>query len=394
MKWLVLLFLSAPVFAFNSLDYGIDRLASAEVAQILHGKKLAALTHAAGRDSSGAHLIDLLFHKFTLTKIFAPEHGLRSLQDDWVDDGTDEATGLPVISLYKHGATDPKPEDLLGLDGIVIDLQDVGVRYYTYFSTIAKLMPLCASMNIEMIILDRPNLLGGTIIEGKTLDENLEGNFIGYYTIPTRHGMTLGELAHLYNQEKKLKAKLTIVKSLGWQRENLLKSNRPWIPSSPALTTLKQVGLYAMWGSLENFNLAVGRGKTNELAFHVLGAPWISIEESKKLSDELNMLKISNVKFSPYTWTVTRDLYNGKMVNGVMIFWNGEEVRSDELTYKVASTLKKLFRDRLTAPKPVAFGSFTMVDAMLNGTSWDIYGEMINREVEQFKLRRAKYLLY
>lgn len=394
MKWLLLLFLSAPAFA---LEYGIDRLSSTsdnEATQILHGKKLAALTHAAGKDKNGNHLIDLLHKNFSLVKIFAPEHGLRSLQDDWVDDGTDETTGLPVISLYKNGATSANPQDLMGLDAIVVDLQDVGVRYYTYFSTIAKLMPLCASMNIEMIILDRPNLLGGKIIEGKTLDENLTGNFIGYYNIPTRHGMTLGELAHLYNQEKQIKTNLTVIKALGWKRENLLKSERTWIPSSPALTTLQQVGLYALWGSLENFNLAVGRGKTNELAFRVLGAPWITLEESHKLAVELNNLKINHIKFSPFTWTVTRDLYNGNVAKGVMIDWDGEEVRTDELTYKVTSVLKKLFKDRLSTPKPIAFGSQSMIDSMLSGIFWNTYQEVIDREIEQFKIRREKYLLY
>lgn len=394
MKMLLFFLLSWPVFA---LDYGIDRLTKNndfEVVQLLQNKKLAVLTHTAGRAQTGEHLIDLLFSKYLLTKIFSPEHGLRSLQDDWVDDGIDEATGIPVISLYKNGATDPKPQDLLGLDAVVIDLQDVGVRYYTYFSTIAKMMTICSSMNIEVIILDRPNLLGGIIVEGKTLDENLAGSFIGYYTVPTRHGMTLGELALMFNQEKKLETKLSVVKVLGWQRENLLTSTRLWIPSSPALTTLEQVGLYGMWGALENFNLAVGRGKTNELAFRIFGAPWITEDESTKLAAELNHLKINHIYFSAFSWTVTRDLYLGKVANGIKIEWDGKEVRSDELTYKVAQTIKNKFKDRLTTPKPIAFGSQTMINAILNGTTWDNYSSIINAEIGQFKVRRTPYLLY
>lgn len=391
MKFFLLLLLSFPAFA---LDYAIDRLGEPEVAQLLQGKKLAALTHSAGRNKVGTHLIDLLYRNFALTKIFAPEHGLRSLQDDWIDDGVDDTTGLPVISLYKHGATDPKPEDLIGLDAIVIDLQDVGVRYYTYFSTIAKLMQVCSSLNIEIIILDRPNLLGGTIVEGKILDEILAGNFIGYYTIPTRHGMTLGELANMFNQEKKLGAKLSIIRATGWQRESLLQSNRPWTPSSPALTELYQVGMYALLGALENFNLAVGRGKTNELAFRVLGAPWITQNESIKLAAELNKLGFNHITFSPFSWTVTRDLYLGKVVNGVKINWDSEEVRTDEFTYKVASVFAKMFKDRLTPPAPVAFGSQSMVNAMMNGISWDNFSLLINADIENFKTRRKTFLLY
>lgn len=157
-----------------ALDYGIDRLSEETVAAKLSGKNLAVLTHAAGKNKLGLHLIDSLNQNFTLKKIFAPEHGLHTMA-----------------------------EDLKGIDAIVIDLQDVGVRYYNYFSTIAEVMKATASLNVEVIILDRPNLLGGLIMEGKVLDSSLAGSFTAYHTVPTRHGMTLGELALLINAEKK-----------------------------------------------------------------------------------------------------------------------------------------------------------------------------------------------
>ena len=150
------LFLSFSAFGLN---YGIDRLDESGFAHYFEGKNLAVLTHAAAKSKSGIHLIDHLHQKFVLKKIFAPEHGLRTMADDWVDDGIDEATGLPVISLYKHGSRAPRPQDLNGIDAIVVDLQDVGVRYYTYFSTIAEVMKTCAPLKIEVILLDRPNLL-------------------------------------------------------------------------------------------------------------------------------------------------------------------------------------------------------------------------------------------
>lgn len=379
------------------MEFGIDRLGEAPVANILSGKNLAVLTHAAGKAKDGTHLIDSLNKNYTLKKIFAPEHGLRTMADDWVEDGNDEATGLPVISLYKRGSKAPKPEDLKGIDAIVIDLQDVGVRYYTYFSTIAEVMKVCATLNVEVFILDRPNLLGGLLVEGKVLDAALTGGFASYYTVPTRHGMTLGELAHMFNVEKKLGAKLTVVTASGWARENMLTTlDRPWLAPSPALVDIDQVGLYAMWGALEDFNISVGRGLTNELAFKVLGAPWITKEESQTLAARLNALNFSQVKFKSYSWKVTRAIHVGKIANGVMIEWNGKEVRTDEFVYKVSSILVKMFKDRLniSSMSPGAYGSQTMVDAIKTAKPWESYKSVIDADLEKFQTRRQEFLLY
>jgi uncharacterized protein YbbC (DUF1343 family) len=397
MKTLLTLVLCLMSFSVMALDYGIDRLDESEVAQKFVGKNLAVLTHAAGKSKDGTHLIDFLHQKFTLKKIFAPEHGLRTMADDWVEDGIDEATGLPVISLYKRGSKAPKPEDLKGIDAIVIDLQDVGVRYYTYFSTIAEVMKAVAPLNVEVILLDRPNLLGGMLMEGKVLDANLAGSFTAYHTVPTRHGMTLGELALMINAEKKMGTKLTVIPASGWTRENLLSNtDRPWLAPSPALVDISQVGLYALWGTLENFNLAVGRGIKNEMAFRVLGAPWITIEESNKLADALNAMNFKGATFRPYSWKATRATYEGKMVNGVVLEWDGSEIRTDEFTYKVASLLVKLFKDRLNVANMSAasYGSSTMVNAIKTQVPWETYSSVIDTDLQNFKIRRKPYLLY
>lgn len=390
----LLLILSLNALAY---EYGIDRLEEKSVADLLSGKNLAVLTNAAGVSKNGTHLIDTLFKNYTLTKIFAPEHGLRTMADDWVDDGKDAATGLPIISLYKRGATAPKPEDLKGIDAVVVDLQDVGVRYYTYFSSIAQVMKALAPLKIELILLDRPNLLGGQIVEGKVLDPSLAGSFTAYHTVPTRHGMTLGELALMINQEQKIGTKLTVIETSGWERENLLQNlDRPWLAPSPALTDISQVGLYAIWGTLENFNLAVGRGVTNEDAFRVIGAPWITTAEAKTLSKELNALGFEGASFTPETWTAYRATYQGKVVNGVRLTWSGEEIRTDEFTYKVASVLVRLFKGRLNVDKmsPSSYGSQTMVDAIRTLKPWETYQKVIDGELEKFMTRRAPFLLY
>lgn len=397
MKILIAALLIFISFTALALDYGIDRLDEAEIAQKFEGKNLAVLTHAAAKSKDGIHLIDFLHQKFALKKIFAPEHGLRTMADDWVEDGTDEATGLPVISLYKRGSKAPKPEDLKGIDAIVIDLQDVGVRYYTYFSTIAEVMKATAPLKIEVILLDRPNLLGGLIMEGKVLDASLAGSFTAYHTVPTRHGMTLGELALMVNAEKNFGSKLTVIPANGWNRESLLNNmDRPWLAPSPALVDINQVGLYAMWGTLENFNLAVGRGTTNEFAFRVVGAPFITKAESEKLAHELNALGFVGAVFMPYSWKVTRATHAGKLANGVILEWSGEEIRTDEFTYKVASVLVKLFKDRLnlTQMSPASYGSQSMVDAIRSLKSWESYRTVIDSEISKFHTRRLPYLIY
>ena len=151
-----------------------------------------------------------------------------------------------------------------------------------------------------------------------------------------------------------------------------------------------------MWGALEQFNLAVGRGKKNELAFRVLGAPWITTAESQSLALHLNELGLTGVSFKPYSWTVTRDLYLGKIANGVILEWSGVELRSDELTYKVASVLMKLFKDRLipNSTATLALGSQSMLDAIKSFRAWDDYRVVIDSELEKFKLRRKPFLLY
>ena len=384
-------------FSAFGLEYGIDRLSDPEIRQKLQGKALAVLTHAAGKDKNSNHLIDLLHQQYSLKKIFAPEHGLRTMEDDWVGDGTDEATGLPVISLYKRSSKGPTPQDLQGIEAIVIDLQDVGVRYYTYFSTIAEVMKAAAPLNVEIVLLDRPNLIGGNVVEGKVLDANLAGSFTAYHTVPTRHGMTLGELAQMINAEKKMNVKLTVVPAKDWNRENLIFANeRNWIAPSPALVSIDQVGLYAIWGTLENFNLAVGRGKTNEMAFRVLGAPWITAEESILLAKALNDLGFQGASFAPYSWTVTRATYAGKVVNGIKMEWDGTEIRTDEFTYKVSSLLVKMFKGRINADQmsPASYGSLTMVNAIRKGVSWEDFGKTIDEELKLFSERRKPFLLY
>jgi uncharacterized protein YbbC (DUF1343 family) len=188
-----------------------------------------------------------------------------------------------------------------------------------------------------------------------------------------------------------------VIPASDWARQKLINElNRSWIAPSPALIEIEQVGLYAIWGTLENFNLAIGRGQTNELAFKVIGAPWITNEESIALASELNNLGFSKIQFTPFSWTVTRALYTGQVARGVKLDWTGEEVRTDEFTYKVSSTLIKLFKNRLNIENmsPRSYGSVSMVNAIKNGTDWDAYKKEIESDLEKFKERRKPFLIY
>jgi uncharacterized protein YbbC (DUF1343 family) len=391
-------FLALSAFSY---EYGIDQIEESSVVEKLQDKRLAVLAHAASVDRQGNHLIDLLYPRYDLRKIFVPEHGLRSINDGWIQDGSDEKTGLPILSLYQEKSRAPKPEDLANIDAIVMDLQDVGVRYYTYFSTVAEFIKVATSLNKEVILLDRPNPVGGDRVEGEVLSSELRGKFISYYDVPTRHGMTLGELSKMFVTESGLNTRLSVIPVRGWKRESLVGvADRPWIPSSPALLTLEQVYLYTLWGSLEHFNLAVGRGKTNELAFRVIAAPWITRKEASEMAASLNSIGWKGITFMPYTFTATRDIYLGQKVNGIVIALGKgyEEQRSDEFTYEISRFLKNRFAlgDRLVFSKFASnyYGSEQFVEAIQNSVSWKDYSQKIDQGIFEFSERRKSFLLY
>ena len=383
-----------------ALDYGIDRLDDVSVHTELAGKRLAVLAHAASVDREGRHLIDLLRSKHPLVKIFTPEHGLRSLEDGFVDDGVDPGSGLPVISLYKKSGRAPRPEDLFDVDVIVMDLQDVGMRYYTYFSTLAEFMRVAASLGKTVILLDRPNPIGGERVEGSVLDPALAGNFIAFHTVPTRHGMTLGELALLYLTEARIRLSLRVVPVTGWKRDFFGPDfGRMWRASSPALPDIEQVELYALIGALEQFNLSVGRGITQESAFRVFGAPWITEAESISLARDLNAIGLSGLRFWPHRQRVTRAIYEGQEICGVRLELIGspsDRVRSDEALYRIGAILLERFPGRLIFGKyaDLYFGNSAWRAAWSEKQSWERFSAALVRESEEFKTRRSPFLLY
>jgi uncharacterized protein YbbC (DUF1343 family) len=290
---ILLLLQAAPV------KTGLDVLAR-DGFKPLQGKRVGLVTNHTGRDSNGTATIDLLAAAkgVTLAALFSPEHGIRGEADSKVSSGRDAKTGLPIHSLYGK-TTKPTAEMLKDLDVLVYDIQDVGARFYTYITTLALVMEAAKENDKAIIILDRPNPIGGEAVEGPVLEDALRGDFIGYFPIPMRHGMTIGELATLYNTEFKIDCRLEVAKMEGWKRSMYFDdTGLTWIHPSPNMRSLAAANSYPGLGALEATSLSVGRGTGR--AFVLYGAPWI---DGKKLCDELNSRGLGGVRFKPATFT-------------------------------------------------------------------------------------------
>lgn len=251
----------------------------------IKGKKVGLVTNHSGINQRGEHILDLMHASpnVELVAIFTPEHGIRGTEDRHVGSDTDEATGLPIHSLY--GKTrKPTDEMLEGIDVLVYDIQDIGARFYTYISTLGLCMEAAAEHGIKIYVLDRPNPLGGTKFDGPIQDDDLVGKFTSFRPMPTTHGMTVGEIALLFNGPYGIGSKLEVVKCEGWQRDMLFdETGLPWVNPSPNMRSVNEEILYTMVAQTEaNKDLSVGRG--TDRPFEYLGAPWV---DGEKLTAEL-----------------------------------------------------------------------------------------------------------
>jgi uncharacterized protein YbbC (DUF1343 family) len=384
---------------------GIEGLRQPEVVQELRGLRLGVIAHQASRTRDGRHLVDLLRGELglDLRLIFAPEHGLRTLEDDWGRDGIDPETGIPVFSLYTPARRAPEPAHWEKLDVLLVDLQDVGLRYYTYPTTLALAMRSAAAAGKPVWVLDRPNPLGGERVEGLVLDRALSGRFASYFPIPTRHGLTLGELGRLFKGYFGIPADLRVIPMLGWSRASLWsETGLDWPVPSPALTRFEQALFYAITGPLETYNLAVGRGQTNELAFQVLGAPWITRQQSRRLVSSLSALKLPGLRFEAWEWKVNRAVYAGQTARGVRLAFVGESIeafsRIDtlEASLRILKTLSSVLGSQLKSgtASAAAFGSSAVLRGLGAGTPVETILAESREPLELFRRDRVPYLFY
>jgi uncharacterized protein YbbC (DUF1343 family) len=383
-----------PPMASSPTSAGIDVL-RADGFALLKGKRIGLVTNHTGRARDGATTIDLLHNSaaangHTLVALFSPEHGIRGILDANVPSTTDEKTGLRIHSLY--GDT-RRPTDamLQGIDTLMIDLQDIGARFYTYMTTMAYVMEEAAKRKIPVVVLDRPNPIGGSHLEGPTLDASAFG-FTGYFPMPIRHGMTLGELAKLFNAENGIGADLTVVALRNWRRDQWFDhTGLPWINPSPNMRNLLQATLYPGVGAFEGTNLSVGRG--TDTPFEQLGAPWI---DGVQLSDALNARWIPGVSFYPVRFTPASSKYAKEECQGVfMIVTDRLALRPVRVGVEIAAMLHKLYGATFELDAAARlFGSKDSLARIRAGESPEAIASSWAADEARWRVIRAKYLLY
>jgi uncharacterized protein YbbC (DUF1343 family)/CubicO group peptidase (beta-lactamase class C family) len=380
-----------PSSSNHNVQTGIDVL-SAENYASLKGLRIGLITNHSGVDSSGRRTLDLLYNAkdITLSAVFSPEHGLNGTEDNKIASAAESVTGLPVYSLYGD-ALRPTPRMLDGLDALVFDIQDAGVRFYTYISTMGYAMEAAAKKGIAFYVLDRPNPVTASLVQGPVMEKDMK-SFTGYFPLPVRHGMTVGELAEMFNAEYGIHADLHVIRMNGYKRAEWYdETGLRWINPSPNLRSLTEAVLYPGVAMAEGANVSVGRG--TDKPFELLGAPWINAE---KLSGYLNSRHIQGVKFFPLHFTPVSDHYKNKICNGVKItLTDRQTLDSAALGIEIISALHKLYpKDFHIGDTLGLIGSRKVLKEIRDGLDPKIIEVNWQGPLAQFQKQREKYLLY
>jgi uncharacterized protein YbbC (DUF1343 family) len=383
---------SAPAAAPGAATKpGIDVLEEMNFAP-LRGKHLGLITNQTGVDSRGQRTIDVLAHAdgVKLVAIFSPEHGIAGKADEKVANSTDSATGLPVFSLYGD-TRNPTDEMLKGIDALVFDMQDAGVRFYTFTSTMGYSMETAAKHKIPFFVLDRPDPLGGERIEGPMLDKG-RISFTGYFSMPIVYGMTMGELARMFNAENKTNAELHVVAMKNWRRgETYDQTGMKWIAPSPNLRTVGEDFIYPGIETLQPGGISVGRG--TDTPFELFGAPWILADPLQKNMEGRNIpgVRLSATIFTPMAGPFANEVCNGLKIEVT----DRSTFDAIRLALEAADALHRLYPDRFDITKLTALlGSATTVDALVNYVPAAQIISSWSPDLAKFKVMRAKYLLY
>lgn len=375
----------------------------ADLASSHNGKlRLGLLTNQTGIDAQGRRTIDVLAHDaaqavpgLTLTTLFSPEHGIAgSFDQPGVPSSVDPATSLPVISLY--GATDagrrPSLDALRKLDAVVIDLQDAGVRFYTYETVLGYFLETAAQTGTEIIVLDRPNPITGSFVQGPLSDAGKE-SYVNYMPIPVRHGMTIGELARYFNQQRHLNTSLTVVAMQGWQRGDWFDSTSlTWINPSPNLRDLEEATLYPALGLVESTNISVGRG--TDTPFDIFGAPWIN---GRVFAQFLNHRFLPGVRFLSVDFTPQKPYpYAGELCHGVRVLLTDRNtLDAPELGLEIASALHHLYPEQFQMEKmKTNLANQSVIDDLAAGHDPERIAESWRSALDAFEQDRQKALLY
>jgi uncharacterized protein YbbC (DUF1343 family)/CubicO group peptidase (beta-lactamase class C family) len=358
--------------------------------------RVGLVTNQTAIDAAGRRSADILAHApgLKLTAIFSPEHGIAGKLDTTkIGDSKDDATGAPIYSVYGGGDASRRPSDaaMNSVDVLVYDIQDIGVRFYTYESTLGYFLEAAAKAGKPIVVLDRPNPVNGSYMQGPVADAG-RSSFVSYWQTPIRHGMTIGELAQMFNGELHLGAQLTVVPMEGWMRGDWFDSTgREWINPSPNMRSLNEATLYPGIGMIEGTNISVGRG--TDTPFEVVGAPWI---DARALSQYLNAREIGGVRFVPVHFTPASSNYANEICAGVnLMVTDRNALDAPELGAEIASALLKLYPVQYKIGNlDTLLVSHASFEAIASGEDPRRVAEEWQDSIAQFELLRAKYLLY
>lgn len=375
----------------GKVQTGIDVLA-AENFTALKGMRIGLITNHSGLDASGRRTIDLLYNAkgVTLSAVFSPEHGLYGTADNKIASASESITGLPVYSLYGD-ALKPTMKMLDGIDALVFDIQDAGARFYTYITTMGYAMEAAAKKEIPFYVLDRPNPVTASLVQGPVMQRDMK-SFTGYFPLPLRHGMTVGELAGMFNNEYKIRADLRVIKMNGYKRADWYdETGLRWINPSPNLRSLAEAALYSGVAMAEGANVSVGRG--TDTPFEIIGAPWIDAE---KLSAYLNSRNILGLRFTPVDFIPSSDQFRNKRCRGVRIdLTDRDKLDSALLGIEIISALHKLYPKEFQVDKTLyLIGSRSVLQEIKDDQDPQIIMQHWQEPLGQFLELRSKYLLY
>ena len=370
---------------------GADVLVADDFAE-LKGARVGLITNQTGVTRLGVRDLDELARApaLTLAAIFSPEHGLDGRADARVASGTEPSTGVLVHSLYGQ-VVRPSDAMLDGLQALVFDIQDSGARFYTYVSTMAYAMEAAARRGLDFYVLDRPNPLAAAVVQGPVMDADLK-SFTGYFPLPTRHGMTVGELAEMFNQENHIGARLHVVKMRGYRRDEWFdETGLRWIAPSPNLRTLAEATLYPGVGMLEGANVSVGRG--TDTPFEMIGAPWI---DADRLATYLAARDVSGVRFAPVTFTPSADRYATQVCRGVRIaLEDRQRLDVPAMGIELIAALHRLYPQHFDVDSTLGMvGSRRVIEQIKSGDDPRAIRAAWQSSLDAFRQLRAKYLLY
>ncbi len=367
----------------------------------LHGDssspvRVGLITNQTGIDAHGQRTVDVLAHAsgVKLAAIFSPEHGIFGSADTMeVANSQDRATGIPITSTYGNTEAKRRPsaESLSNLDVLVFDIQDVGVRFYTYETTLGYFLEAAAKSGKPIVVLDRPNPIGGISVAGPVADAG-RASFVSYWQTPLQHGMTIGELARMFNEERGIHVKLTVVPMDGWMRGDWFDSTgEVWVNPSPNMRNLTEAILYPAVGLVETTNISVGRG--TDTPFELVGAPWIIPED---LARYLNARDLAGIRFVPTYFIPTSSMYAGEKCGGFnLVLTDRNALDAPELGIEIASALLKLYpgQFKITGIDSLMVNKASL-DALTSGEDPRRVAGQWQDEIDRFKTIRAKYLIY